>query len=105
MNEVEWRHIRETAAGLDRLVPRIAAVMRKVERPADFQRLSDLLKPAERFLIDAGAIMSRAKPDEPELRETVDRFMRELPRRLRMVREAQAVPPPMSRGQYFARTG
>ena len=105
MNEVEWRQITETAAGLDRLVPRIAAVMRKVERAGDFQRLSDLLKPAERFLIYAGSIMSRAKPDEADLRETVDRFMRELPRRLRMVREAQAVPAPMSRGQYFARTG
>ena len=31
--------------------------------------------------------------------------MRELPRRLRMIRDAQAVLPPMSVDQHFARTG
>ena len=105
MDEVEWRQIAETAAGLDRLVPRIAAGMREADETCDFQRLADLLKPAERFLIEAGPIMSRAKPDETVLRETVERFMREMPRRLRMIRDAQAILPPMSDDQPFAQTG
>jgi hypothetical protein len=105
VNEAEWRHIAETAAGLDRLVPKIAACMREADVAGDFLRLSELLKPAERFLIEAGPIMSRAKPDETALRETIERFMRELPRRLRMIRDAQAVLPPMSGSHHFARTG
>ncbi len=105
MDEAEWRQIAETAAGLDRLVPRIAAGMREADESRDFQRLADLLKPAERFLIEAGPIMSRAKPDETVLRETVERFMREMPRRLRMIRDAQAILPPMSDDQPFAQTG
>jgi hypothetical protein len=105
VDEAELRQIAETAAGLDKLVPKIGDGMRAASEPADFQRLADLLKPAERFLIEAGPIMSRAKPEDTALRETVERFMRELPRRLRMIRDAQAVLPPMSAERPFARTG
>lgn len=105
MDEAGLRQIAETATGLDRLVPQIVEGLRSASEPADFKRLADLLKPAERFLIDAGPIMSRTKPEDPALREVVERFMRELPRRLRMIREAQAVLPPLSRDHHFARTG
>lgn len=105
MDEAALRQIAETATGLDRLVPQIAEGMRAVSAPADFKRLMDLLKPAERFLIEAGPIMARAKPADPALHEIVERFMRELPRRLRMIREAHAVLPPMSVDQHFARAG
>ena len=67
--------------------------MRTASEPADFRRLLDLLKLAERFMIDAGPMMSRAKPEDAALRETVERFMREMPRRLRMIRDAQSILP------------
>jgi hypothetical protein len=105
VDQVELRQIAEKASGLDRLVPRIAEGMRAASEPADFQRLVDLLKPAERFLIDAGPLMSRAKPEDAALRETVERFMREMPRRLRMIRDAQSILPPMSGDRRLARTG
>ncbi|MDB5642424.1 MAG: hypothetical protein JWN07_1741 [Hyphomicrobiales bacterium] len=105
MDEAELREIAEKAAGLDRLVPKIAAGLREAVAADDFQRLTDLLKLAERFMIEAGPLMSRIKPDEPALRETVERFMREMPRRLRMIRDAQAILPPLSADNHFARTG
>jgi hypothetical protein len=105
VDEAELRQIAETAAGLDRLVPKIADGMRAAQDARDFQRLTDLLKPAERFLIDAGPMMSRIKPEDSALRETVERFMREMPRRLRMIRDAQAILPPVSSDRRFARTG
>ncbi len=105
MDEAVLRQIAETAAGLDRLVPKIVEGMRSASDPGDFRRLSDLVKPAERFLIEAGPIMSRAKPEDAGLRELVERFMRELPRRLRMIRDAQGVLPPLASDQHYARAG
>lgn len=105
MDEVELRHIAERASGLDRLVPRIAEGMRLANDPVDFQRLADLLKLAERFLIDAGPIMSPAKPADSALREMVERFMREMPRRLRMIRDAQSIIQPQPARQTYAQTG
>lgn len=105
VDEAELRRIAETAAGLDRLVPQIAQGMRAAGDAGDFRRLADLLKPAERFLIESGPVMSRAKPQDAALRETVERFMREMPRRLRMIRDAQSILPPLSQEQAFARAG
>jgi hypothetical protein len=105
VDEAGLREMAERAAGLDRLVPKIAEALRAAQDPADFKRLSDLLKLAERFLLDAGPIMSRTKPEPGPLRDTVERFLRELPRRLHMVRDAQSVLPPLSRDEHFAQVG
>lgn len=108
MDEVELRQIAEKASGLDRLVPKIVEGLRAASEPDDFRRLADLLKVAERFLIDAGPSMSRVKPEDAALREAVERFMREMPRRLRMIRDAQSILPPilppMPPDQPFAQT-
>ncbi len=97
MQKEEKLRLAAIAAGLDRLVPQIAEAMNHVDAQEDFERLAALLKPAEDFLLDTGPLLSRVRagaqaPDEP-----CERFMRELPRRLRMVRTARAVLPPLLR--------
>ena len=97
MTTDEKLHLAAIAAGLDRLVPQIAQAMTEVETQADFERLALLLKPAETFLLETGPIMSRSRaraqsPDQP-----CERFMRELPRRLRMVRKAKSIQSPQAR--------
>ena len=95
LDEAELTHIANVAAGLDRLVPKIAEAIKLVDRESEYRRLLNLLRPAEQFLLEAGPIMSRAQPQDAALREICERFMRELPRRLRMVRHAQSVLPPV----------
>ncbi len=94
MNEAELNHIARVAMELDALVPRIAEAMHVMKQPDDYRRLALLLKPAEKFLLDAGPIVARARPEPGPLRDTCERFMRELPRRLRMLRDARAISPP-----------
>lgn len=96
MDETELTHIASVAAGLDRLAPQIGEAMRLVASEEEYQRLAVLLKQAEKFLIEAGPIMGRARPEPGPLKDVCERFMRELPRRLRMIRDAQAVLPPVA---------
>ena len=95
LTHADLTHIASVAAGLDRLVPKIAEAVKLVESESEYRRLLNLLRPAEHFLLEAGPLMSRAQPQDMSLREICDRFMRELPRRLRMVRHAQSVLPPV----------
>jgi hypothetical protein len=83
------------ASGLDRLVPQIAQAMAQVDTQEDYDRLAKLLRPAESFLLETGPILSRVRAGASEPDEPCERFMRELPRRLRMIRTAQAVMPPL----------
>ena len=95
LDEAELTHIANVAAGLDRLVPKIAEAIKLVESENEYRRLLNLLRPAEHFLLEAGPLMSRAQPQDVAMLEICERFMRELPRRLRMVRHAQYVLPPV----------
>ncbi len=95
MDEAELIHIANVAAGLDRLVPKIAEAIKMVESESEYRRLLNLLRPAEHFLLEAGPLMSRAQPQDVARRAICERFMRELPRRLRMVRHAQTILSPV----------
>lgn len=90
MEPVELRRVSTIAAELDRLVPRIGEAMKSVEAGASKQRLVQLLKQAERFFLDTGPTVTRARFEPGPTRDMSERFMRELPRRLRMIREASA---------------
>ncbi|MDB5650222.1 MAG: hypothetical protein JWL62_1742 [Hyphomicrobiales bacterium] len=86
----ELRRVSDIAAGLDKLVPQIGQAIRAVDAQSDHARLMQLLKNAEGFLLAAGPVISRAKLEAGIPRQLCERFMRELPRRLRMIRDAQA---------------
>lgn len=97
MNLDEKLRLAAIASGLDRLVPQIAQAMAEVESQAEYERLAGLLKPAEKFLLETGPLISRVRAGAQEPDQPCERFMRELPRRLRMLRKAQAIQPPQVR--------
>lgn len=98
MERDEKLRLASIAAGLDQLVPQIAQAMAVVESRSEYDRLADLLKPAEKFLLETGPLLSRVRAGKHEPDEPCERFMRELPRRLRMIRSAQSIEPPLLTG-------
>jgi hypothetical protein len=95
----ELRRVSEIAAGLDKLVPQIGQAMRDDLDDSDLARLTRLLKSAEAFFLETGPVVSRTKLEPGAPHQLCERFMRELPRRLRMIRDAQAPAPRLATGE------
>ena len=93
MELAELRRVSEIAAGLDKLVPQIGQAMRDDLDDDDLARLTRLLKNAEAFFLETRPVVSRTKLEPGVPHQLCERFMRELPRRLRMIRDAQAPAP------------
>ncbi|MDB5509786.1 MAG: hypothetical protein JWL93_2255 [Hyphomicrobiales bacterium] len=90
MDSSELKRICTVASELDKLVPRIGEAILSDERPEAQSRLASLLKSAEAFLLETGPTVARTMFEPGPTREMAERFLRELPRRLRMIREAHA---------------
>ncbi|MBX9740053.1 MAG: hypothetical protein K2X62_08275 [Beijerinckiaceae bacterium] len=90
MDSSELKRISGVAVELDKLVPRIGMAIQTDESPASQERLAALLKSAEAYLLETGPAVARTIFEPGPTRELAERFLRELPRRLRMIREAHA---------------